>query len=242
MLLTVLGVGAVALGLAIAWYGLRPLLVVPRVLRSGPRDPSDVTADGSVAVCRGRAAASTGTVPAPFTGSPCLGFEFEVTERQPFGVGLPWFRAHLDDGVATRRFTLEGSGGGIDVAPSSKRFTLDTASTVVTVGTDETPPDRIRRFVDVRDGLAPVAGWIAAIPGLGARRYVERRIEPGTEYLIAGRTGRTDRTEDELALTGDLVITDRSPARFALVRLWNAALPTLVAAVFVGAGLWALVG
>jgi len=44
-------------------------------------------------------------------------------------------------------------------------------------------------------------------PGLGTRRYVERRIAPGEEYLIAGHT---ERQQNEILLEGDLVITDRS--------------------------------
>jgi hypothetical protein len=41
MLFTVVGSGFVALGLAIGWYGIRPLAVVPSVLRATVRDPSD---------------------------------------------------------------------------------------------------------------------------------------------------------------------------------------------------------
>jgi len=39
MLFTVVGSGFVALGLAIGWYGIRPLAVVPSVLRATVRDP-----------------------------------------------------------------------------------------------------------------------------------------------------------------------------------------------------------
>jgi len=39
MLFTVVGSGFVALGLAIGWYGIRPLAVVLSVLRATVRDP-----------------------------------------------------------------------------------------------------------------------------------------------------------------------------------------------------------
>ncbi|WP_418284174.1 hypothetical protein [Halorubrum sp. DTA46] len=237
MLYTIAGIGFVALGLAIGWYGLRPLAVIPRVLGADVRDPSEVTDAGAV-VCRGIANKSSETLRAPFTGSQCLGFEFEVTERQPFGIGVPWFQAYLDDGVATRQFTLDGSSETITVVPSAKRFALDTESTVITVGARETPPERIKQFVDVRDELEPVAGWVRAVPGLGARRYVERRIDPGEEYLIAGRT---ERRQNEVVLAGDLVITDRSPRGLALARLRTAAFPVVIASIFVAVGLGGIV-
>jgi len=233
MLYTVVGIGFIALGLAIGWYGTRPLAVVPSVLRTTVREPSEVTDVGSFVVCRGIANESGETLTTPFTGSRCLGFEFEVTERQPFGIGIPWFQAYLDDGVATRPFTLDGPAGTLDVAPSAKRFALDTDSTVITVGASETPPERIRRFVDVRDELDPVARWARIIPGLGTRRYVERRIDLGEEYLIAGVT---ERQQNEVVLAGDLVITDRSPRRFALARLRRAVFPTVIALAFVAVG------
>jgi len=200
---------------------------------SVPPSETQVTNTGSFVVCCGIANESAEALTTPFTGSRCLGFEFEITERQPFGIGIPWFQAYLDGGVATRPFTLNGPAGTLDVVPSAKRFALDTESTVITVGGSETPPERIQRFVDVRDELEPVARWVRIILGLGTRRYVERRIAPGEEYLIAGHT---ERQQNEILLEGDLVITDRSPRRFAFARLWRAVFPTVVALAFVAVG------
>lgn len=233
MLYPVGGVGFIALGLAIGWYGLRPLATVPSILRATVKDPSEVTDSGSFVVCRGVTNEASETLSAPFTGSQCLGFEYEVTERQPFGIGIPWFQAHLDDGVATRPFTLDSASGTLTVVPSAKRFALDTESTVITVAANETPPERIQRFVDVRDTLEPVARWVRIIPGLGTRRYVERRIDPGEEYLIAGHT---DRQQNEVVIAGDLIITDRSPRQLVLHRAWRAIFPIVIALVFVSVG------
>ncbi|MCG1008126.1 hypothetical protein [Halorubrum lacusprofundi] len=238
MLYTIAGLSFIALGIAMGWYGIRPLAVVPSVLRANAQDPSEVTEAGSFLVSRGVANESSETLTAPFTGSRCLAFEFEVTERQPFGIGIPWFQAHLDDGVATRPFTLNGPLEALTVVPSAKRFALDTGSTIITVGASESPPERIQRFVDVRDNLNPVARWIQVLPGLGTRRYVERRIDPGKEYLIAGRT---EQRQNEVVLTGDLVITDRSPRRFAIGRLRRAAFPTVIALGFIITGFGGIV-
>jgi len=238
MWLAALGVVFVALGVAIGWYGLGKLVVVPRVLRAEVQEPSTVSPSDGFVVCRGTATAGpAGTVAAPFSGTDCLSFEFEVTERQPFvGAGLPWYHARLDDGVATRAFGLDGDHGSVAVDPESRRFSLDTESTVSTVGGGETPSDRIQRFTEARD-IAPVSKWLAALPVFGRRRFVERRVDPGESYLVAGHT---DHRGGDPTFTGDLVITDRSPRGFALSRLRAAALPLIVAAVFVGLGSWAL--
>jgi len=134
---------------------------------SVPPSETQVTNTGSFVVCCGIANESAEALTTPFTGSRCLGFEFEITERQPFGIGIPWFQAYLDGGVATRPFTLNGPAGTLDVVPSAKRFALDTESTVITVGGSETPPERIQRFVDVRDELEPVARWVRIIRDSG---------------------------------------------------------------------------
>jgi hypothetical protein len=233
MLLTLFGAALFALGLAMAWYGLRPLVVVSKLLRTDPVSPSAVPADDSFVVCRGTATPSEGTVAGPFTGERCLGFEFEVSERQPFGIGIPWFRAYVDDGVSALSFRLRDERGHVEVTPSSRRFSLDTDSTVITVGSRETPPERIQGFVDGRDRLSPVADWLTLIPGLGKRWYVERRIDPDEEYIVAGRT---EVKQGKPTFSGDLVITDRSPREFALARLRAAAFPLLVSALFLGAG------
>jgi hypothetical protein len=237
MWLAVLGLVFGGLGVAIGWYSLRPLIVLPRLLRSEVDDLSAVATTEEFVVCRGTATASERTLAAPFTDRNCLGFEYEITERQPFGGGLPWHQAHLDYGVATVPFSLDGENRTVDIDPSTRRFSLDTDSTVITVGATETPPAKIQRFVEVRDGLKPVSGWLAAVPGLGSRRYVERRIDPGQEYVIAGHA---EHRQGEISLTGDLVITDQPPRGLAVTRLWTAAIPLLIAGVFIGIGLWGL--
>ncbi|SDJ88441.1 hypothetical protein SAMN05216226_1119 [Halovenus aranensis] len=236
VVLSLFGASLVAVSLAIVWYSLRQLVVVPKVVRTAPVDPSSVIesgTDGAFVVCRGTTAPADKTVAGPFTGTRCLGFEFAVSERQPSGIGIPWGFAHLDDGVATLPFRLTGERGSLRVEPSPRRFSLDTASTVVTVGARETPPDRIASFVDGRDALSPVADWLATIPGMGTRQYVERRVESDEEYTVAGRIERQQGTP---ALTGSLVITDKSPTGFALARLKAAVLPLVVAVFLGGAG------
>ena len=72
------------------------------------------------------------------------------------------------------------------------------------------------------------------IPGLGTRRYIERRIDPGEEYFIAGQT---ERQQNEVVLAGNLVITDRSPRQLAIGRIRRAVFPVVIAAIFVAVGI-----
>jgi len=226
----------IGLGLVVGWFGLRPLAVVPRLVRSEIQDPATVSDSEELVVCRGTATAGETTLAAPFTGRDCLGFEFEVTERQLSFIGLPWSDEHLDDGVATTAFDLDGEYGTVAVDPSSRRFSLDTDPTVISVGRGETPSDRIKRFLAVRN-INPTPGWLAAIPFYYTRQYTEHRIDPGTEYLIVGQP---ERRHGRLTFGGDLVITDRSRRWFVATRLWTAAAPLSVAAACVGGGLWFL--
>jgi len=236
MLLTGIGVVFLLMGLAIAWYGLRPLVILPRLIGATVAAPVDIETPGEFVVCRGTATETTQALTAPFTGRPSLGFEVEVTERQPFGIGLPWSHVTLDDGVGTAQFSLTDTGTAIDVDPASRRFSLDTESTTITVGGAESPPERIARFCDRREIPSPPR-WLAAIPWMGHRRYIERSITPGESYVVAGRVTESD---DGLVLAGDLCISDRSRRRLIRHRLWQAAFPLVVAVVFIGVGIVAL--
>ena len=236
MFTTVAGLAVIALGLAIGWYGSRPLFVVPRLLATEVREPGTLRATGEFVACRGHAVAVGETIEAPFTGADCLGLDYEVTERQPFGIAWPWADAYLDGGVATTAFDLESDRGTIRVDPSSRRFTLDVPGEVVTVDADGGPPDRVRRFLEARN-VPDTPEWLRSIPGLGRRRFVERRIDPGGEYVVLGRI---ERREGTVALGGDLVIGEGSPSKIAKARIRSAAFPLLVSLSFLIGGGWLL--
>ncbi|MDR5671666.1 hypothetical protein RH858_00655 [Halalkaliarchaeum sp. AArc-GB] len=236
MFATVTGLVVIALGLAMAWYGSRSLVVVPKLFAAEIREPGKLRATGEFVACRGRAVAVGETIEAPFTGADCLGLEYEVTERHPFGIAWPWTDAYLDDGVATTAFDLESDRGTIRVDPSPRRFSLDLPGEVVTADADGGVPDRVRRFLEARN-VPDAPEWLQSIPGLGRRRFVERRIDPGTEYVVFGRIERRDGT---VALEGDLVIGEESPSKIAKARIRSAAFPLLVSLSFLIGGGWLL--
>ncbi|WP_135829758.1 hypothetical protein [Halorussus halobius] len=235
----VLGAVFALMGVGFGWYGLRPLAVLPRLLRAEVVDPPNVSADDSFAVCRGLAESTGESVDAPFSGESCLGVEYEVSERAliPSEIPLTWTR--IDDGVAAVAFELRGSGASVGIDPESRRFSLDTASETITVPAGQRPPDRVASFVAVRDGLDPASTGPFARLGVGARRYTERRVDPDERHVVAGRPERRD---GRTVLAGPLVIADRSPRAVARRRLRTAAFPlvTAVLCLAFGAGLLAL--
>jgi len=200
---------------------------------SVPPSETQVTNTGSFVVCCGIANESAEALTTPFTGSRCLGFEFEITERQPFGIGIPWFQAYLDGGVATRPFTLNGPAGTLDVVPSAKRFALDTESTVITVGGSETPPERIQRFVDVRDELETRCEMGTDYPGTrdAALRRTSDRSRRGVSYRGTHGTAAERDPPGVIRHHRSLPETVRVRAR-----LWRAVFPTVVALAFVAVG------
>lgn len=236
MFTTVAGLVLIALGLAMGWAGSRPLLVVPRLLGAEICDPRTLRATSEFVACRGHANAVGETIEAPFTGTDCLGLEYEVTERQSFGIAWPWIDGSLDDGGTITEFDLENDRGTIRIDPSPRRFTLDVPGEVVTFGPDGEPPDRIRQFLETRN-VPDAPEWLRSIPGLGRRRFVERRIDPGEEYVVLGRIERRDGT---VALGGDLVIGNGNLSDILTARIWSAAIPLLVSVSFLLAGCWLL--
>ncbi|WP_128477130.1 hypothetical protein [Halorussus pelagicus] len=238
-MLTVLGVVFLLGGVAFGWYGLRPLAVVPRLVRTEVVGPASVSSDDEFVVCRGRTQSVGETLSGPFTGKNCLGLEYEISERELTATEIPFTWGHRDDGVATVPFELRDDGGRVRVAPESRRFRLDTESETISVSAGEEPPERIRAFVEARGELSPTAGGPLASLGIGARRYTERRIDPEKSHVVAGRPEYRD---GRVVLTNPSVIADGSPGAVALGRLRAAAFPLVAALTFlvVGAGLFAL--
>lgn len=238
---TVAVVGSVLVlaGVGFGWYGLRPLAVLPRLLRTEVVDPADLDPDASFVACRGRAESVDETLDAPFTGRSCLGVEYEVHERTLTFSEIPLTWTRLDDGVATVPFELRGDADRVRVEPESRRFSLDTERETITIPAGEQPTDRIASFLAVRDELSPASGGVLSALGVGSRRYAERRVDPDEAHVVAGRPERED---GETVLAGPLVIADRSLRAVTRHRLRAAAFPLVTAAgcLVLGVGLVAI--
>ena len=138
-----------------------------------------------------------GTVEAPFSGHPAVALAYQVLEERssrigwligfPFG-SLTHFEP-IDGGAVAEPFLLDDGTGQVRVDPGGATFRLEPDTTVQVDGGD-TPPERLRRFIDANAdvddqnqsiGLGPIQ-W-----GVGKdRRFVERRLEPGDEVVVCG--------------------------------------------------------
>ncbi len=239
MIASILGGVLLLGGVAFGWYGLRPLTVVPRLLRTEPVGPAAVSSDDEFVVCRGRAQSVGESLSAPFSGEACLGLEYEISERQLTADEIPFAWTRLDDGVATVPFELRDDGGRIRVESESKHFRLDTASETVTVPAGDDPPERVRSFVAARGDFPPTTGGFLSSLGIGTRRYTERRVDPDQSHVVAGRPEYRD---GRVLLADPAVIADRSPKAVVRRRLRAAAFPLVAAVAFLlaGAGLLAV--
>jgi len=237
VIVAILGGVILLSGVAFGWYGLRSLTVVPRLLGTEPVDPASVSSDDDFVVCRGRTQSVGESLNAPFSGTECLGLEYEISERRLTADEIPFTWSHLDDGVATVPFELRDDGGRVRVEPESKHFRLDTASETVTVSAGDDPPEQIRSFVAAR-GMSPTAGGLLSSLGIGTRRYTERRVDPEETHVVAGPPEYRD---GRVVLADPAVIADRSPMGVVRRRLRVAAFPLVAAAAFLlaGAGLLA---
>lgn len=175
------------------------------------------------------------TVEAPFSGRRAVGLAYQVLEERGvrgwwlFGFTLwrPSSFEPIDGGAVASSFLLDDGTGQVRVDPNGASFRLDPDTTIGVAG-GETPPERIRRYIDanadvddedLRVGFGPIQ-W-----GVGDdRRYVERRVEPGDEVLVCGAArdargavGAVQATIDggRPFLLGDA--PRRSPARQLLV-------------------------
>jgi hypothetical protein len=212
------GAAMLAVGLGVVAVSARHtrrtlgLLVANGPGGDGPRGGERVRVEGTVR-------RTDDTVTAPFTGRDCVAVEFDAEERRLGAYYLPtWVR--VGGGRRLTGFVVdadgaEGDGGdgeGEYLVSGDAVVSLDrTASVRVDEG--ETPPAAIRDY-RATEGATDAGGPRAPTllrrlgVGLGDRRYLERRLDPGDRVTVVGRReeGRIDPN----------VISDTTPLRTAI--------------------------
>ncbi|KPN30358.1 hypothetical protein SY89_01087 [Halolamina pelagica] len=184
----------------LVWLGAAPApLTGLRLLRMPDRPVSDLLGDRPDRACFSGTVVEAGdsrTVEAPFSGRSAVAMAYQVLEEESSGLwwlGFPFGTMTsfepIDGGAVASPFLLDDGSGQVRVDPSGATFRLE-PDTVIGVKGGDTPPERIRRFIDSNDdvddedvsvGLGPIE-W-----GVGTdRRYVERRVEPGDGVLVCG--------------------------------------------------------
>ncbi|WP_053947217.1 hypothetical protein [Halolamina sediminis] len=185
---------------AIVWLLAAPApLTGLRLLRTPEFAVSDLLADRPDRACfTGTVveAEDGGTVEAPFSGRRAVALAYQVLEEESSGLwwlGFPFGTMTsfepIDGGAVAEPFLLDDGTGQVRVDPGGATFRLD-PDTMIGVKGGDTPPERIRRYIDSNDDVNDedvsvnlgIVNW-----GVGTdRRYVERRVEPGDEVLVCG--------------------------------------------------------
>jgi len=160
-----------------------------RPVSSVPPSETQVTNTGSFVVCCGIANESAEALTTPFTGSRCLGFEFEITGTATVRDQDPWFQAYLDGGVATRPFTLNGRPGlSMSSHPPNGSRSIRNRLSSPSVAVKRRPSaSTVRRRAETNSNPLRDGYGLSRDSGRGATSNVGSLP---ARYLIAGHTER----------------------------------------------------
>lgn len=172
-----------AVGLA---FGLSELRLAHRILRSGTDSVLETPNGGSVEL-RGRVEPTGRPLEAPFTGTPCIAYEYAVEEERSSKNGSSW--TTVSSGAAYVPFRLDDGSGSVLVEPPGGDFRLERDARIRVDGGTE-PPARIRSYID-RNGDLDSANTSLDLGPLSLRtgsnrRFVERRLDVGDEAHVLG--------------------------------------------------------
>lgn len=225
--------------------GGRRLADVSHILRSDPYPVRDLHGYRGPVEITGRAVeGDDGTVTAPFTGSRCLAYTYEVEELRSQGKGQSW--ETLDTGMAGVDFVVDDGTGRVLVNPEGADIHLESQSVTVPARTEL--PDRLAEYVAATDAVEPqdktVTLLVTEMDVGNKQRFTERRLDVGEDVYVYGQARRGPSVEwgsnlvDAMVGDGDgtpvFVISDtdeRGTAwRIARGGLWRAGLGV----VFVG--------
>jgi hypothetical protein len=231
--------GVLAVGGYFCYTGGRRLTTVYHILRNDPLSVRDLHGHRGPVEIEGRAVeGDDGTVEAPFTGSRCLAYTYEVEELRSSGKTQSW--ETLDTGMDGVDFVVDDGTGRVVVDPTGATISLESRAVTVPAGTEL--PERLARYVAANENVDPqdrVVDLKVTQLAVGNRqRFTERRLDVGETVYVYGQATRGPSVEwgSNLvdALVGDgegtpvFVISDtdeRGTAwRIARGGLWRAGL------------------
>lgn len=251
------GLALLAVGGYLLVGGGRELRTVFHVLRNDPVPIRELDGYTGPVEITGTAVADedAGTVTAPFTGTRCLAYTYEVEELRSSGKHSNW--ETLDQGQAGVDFVVDDGSDRVRVNPDGADVRFESHSVTVPPGTEL--PDRLAEYVertpdvDAQDGSVNLL--VTEVSLGNKQRFTERRLDAGEQVYVYGQARRGPAAEwgsnlvDAVVEDGDetpvFVISDTSERgtawRIGRGGLWQTVLGTLVAAfglVLLSAGLW----
>lgn len=198
--------GVLAVGGYLLHAGGRRLTTVVHILRNDPLPVRDLHGHRGPVEIEGRAVeGDDGTVEAPFTGSRCLAYTYEVEELRSAGKSQSW--ETLDTGMDGVDFVVDDGSGRVLVDPDGADIHLESHS--VTIPPHTELPERISRYVAETDAVDPQDGVvdlkITQFEVGNKQRFTERRLDTGETVYVYGQATRGPSVEWGSSLVDALV-------------------------------------
>lgn len=144
---------------------------------SEPADVRHLEAASDSVELAGRARAHDGPWRSPFTATPTLVAEWEVSQYEHGGTSTGKTWRFVDGGERRDPFRLDADAGRVLVEPGGAQLNVDTTETVE-VAPDESPPPAVDDFLEADDRVDREPDR--------PRRYREARVEPGDDVHVFG--------------------------------------------------------
>jgi hypothetical protein len=174
-------------GLYLLGSGVGQLRPVYHILRNDPRPIRSLDGyTGPVEILGTAVAGDDGTVTAPFTGSECLAYTYEVQELRSSGKNSQW--KTLDAGQDGVDFVVDDGTDRVRVDPTGADVHFGEHTVTVPPGTDL--PDRLARYVAATEGVEAqdrtVNLLVTELSVGNEQRFVERRLDVGERAYVYG--------------------------------------------------------
>ena len=195
VLILAAGLGLFALGLGAVYRGLQELSPAYHILRDEPRSVQDLVYHSGPAEIEGVARGDEKGVKAPFSGTVCLAYEYEVKELQSSGKSSHW--ETLDEGYAAAPFLVEDETGSVQVDGRVAELHLEEHSLRLKPG--EKPPSRVAEYiqenedVDAQDGSLDLV--VTELNFGNDQQFIERRLDIDESVHVYGHVKRTNARE-----------------------------------------------
>ncbi|EMA06697.1 E3 Ubiquitin ligase [Haloarcula vallismortis] len=177
--------------------GGQELRTVFHILRNDPVPVRSLDGHTGPVEITGTAVANeeAGTVTAPFTGSECLAYTYEVEEYRSSGKHSHW--ETLDEGQDGVDFIVDDGNARVRVNPDGADVRFESQSVTVSPGTEL--PERLADYVERTEGVEAQDGSVNLLVteiSLGNKqRFTERRLDAGEDVYVYGQAMRGPATE-----------------------------------------------
>ncbi|RLM97470.1 GIDE domain-containing protein [Haloarcula sp. Atlit-7R] len=185
------------IGSVVLFRGGQELQTVFHILRNDPVPVRSLDGHtGPVEITGTAVAHEEGeTVTAPFTGSECLAYTYEVEEYRSSGKHSHW--ETLDEGQNGVDFVVDDGNARVRVNPDGADVRFESQSVTVSPGTEL--PERLADYVERTEGVEAQDGSVNLLVteiSLGNKqRFTERRLDVGEDVYVYGQAMRGPATE-----------------------------------------------